>query len=404
MLSAASRFLGDWVRRRAERVLPPGYSWLFVALVDTTTVLALVAAMVQRGRPDLPVSTVAALLVLVPFVLFLLAGIRYQPTLVWVTSFAATAILLFATSTPIRGDIAPAVLVLVLGGVVALAPTLGALALGSAVVLLVLASAAHRLEDLALYLGMVVLAWLMGLLIRTQTRLLIKQRQLQVELTERAAIDERRRIAREVHDLIAHSLSVTLLHVTGARRTLIQDRDIDDAVEALTDAERLGRQAMADVRRTVGLLQTGPSANTPEPGVADIPNLVQDFVQAGLDIALRTSGPTDQVSATVGLALYRITQESLANIAKHAPHSSASVDLVVSPDSALLSVVNEPAVTVGGAAPPAGRGLSGMRQRVELLGGVIDAGPSPRGWSVRAEIPLGDDSDAPSQRGVCRDG
>ena len=73
-----------------------------------------------------------------------------------------------------------------------------------------------------------------------------------------------------MHDVIAHSLSVTLLHVTGARRGLQEDRDIDDAVDALSDAERLGRQAMADIRRTVGLLDDGPAKIAPEPGVADI--------------------------------------------------------------------------------------------------------------------------------------
>ena len=139
-----------------------------------------------------------------------------------------------------------------------------------------------------------------------------------------------------MHDVIAHSLSVTLLHVTGARHALQQDRDIDDAVGALSDAERLGRQAMADIRRTVGLLEAGRTNGssptmTPEPGIADIPELINDFVQAGLPITLRTDGEPDQVSAAVGLALYRITQESLANIAKHAPASKAQVGLVISP-------------------------------------------------------------------------
>jgi signal transduction histidine kinase len=102
----------------------------------------------------------------------------------------------------------------------------------------------------------------------------------------------------------------------------------------LTDAERLGRQAMADIRRTVGLLEAG-SANgssptlAPEPGITDIPELIDDFVQAGLPVTLHTDGEPGQVSAAVGLALYRITQESLANIAKHAPASKAQVSLEI---------------------------------------------------------------------------
>ena len=249
--------------------------------------------------------------------------------------------LLFATSTPVASDFAPLLLVMMMmmmvvvvvvvvvavGCVAALARMVwAALAFGSAVVLLVAASTAHRLDGLALYLSFVAVGWLVGYVMRTQAELLVKQQRMQADLAAHAAVDERRRIAREAHDVIAHSLSVTMLHVTGARHALQQDRDIDDAVDALTDAERLGRQAMTDIRRTVGLLDAGPTGGsspktTPEPGIADTPDLIDDFLQAGLTVTLRMEGPTERVSATVGLALYRIAQESLANVAKHAPTS-----------------------------------------------------------------------------------
>lgn len=398
MLRVATEGLRDRLRRRGE-LIPAGYSWSFVLLVDTSMVLILVAAVLQRTRADLPAAAIAALLAVAPLLLFFLAGVRFLPTLVWVTSYVATVILLFETSTPIDGDIAPTLLVVALGSVAALVPVRhGALALGSAVVLLAVASAAHRLDALALYLGMVAMGWLMGILTRMQAQLLVTQQQMQADLAEHAAGDERRRIAREVHDVIAHSLSITMLHVTGARHTLQQDRDIDDAVDALGDAERLGRQAMADIRRTVGLLETGPTGIAPEPGIADIGALVHDFNQAGLRLSLQAHGPTDQVSAAVGLALYRIAQESLANIAKHAPKSKATVDLATSPSAAELCIVNEVPVAVRTArASPDGRGLPGMRQRVELLGGVIDIGPCRQGWSVRAEIPLTDPSSKPER-------
>ncbi|MCV7233815.1 sensor histidine kinase [Mycobacterium branderi] len=384
-------FVCDRVRQRAV-LIPPGYSWNFVLMVDTAMVLFLVASIMQRGRADLPASGIAALLALAPLLLFFLAGVRFLPGLVWATSFAATTVLLFATSTPVAGDVAPVLLVVALGCTAALGPMLvGTLALGSAVALLVVAAGMHRLDELALYLGMVAMGWLMGILTRIQAQLIVKQQEMQADLAEHAVADERRRIAREVHDVIAHSLSVTMLHVTGARHALQRDRDIDDAVDALTDAERLGRQAMADIRRTVGLLDAGPAKMAPEPGIADIPDLVDDFVQAGLPVTLRSQGDPNRVSAAVGLALYRITQESLANIAKHAPESKATVQLVVSPSAAVLSVVNTVPVAVGATrASRDGRGLAGMRQRVELLGGVIDAGPSGNEWSVRAEIPLSD--------------
>jgi len=357
-------------------------------------VLVLIASTLQRSSADLPAAALATLVALSPLVLFLVGGMGFNPAFVWMAWWAAGAILLFTTSTPVTTDFAPLMLVLTVGCVASLAPTVwGALSFGSGVVTLIAASAAHRLDGVALYLSFVALGWLVGHQMRTQAQLLVKQQELQADLAEHAVADERRRIAREVHDVIAHSLSVTLLHVTGARHALQQDRDIDDAVDALTDAERLGRQAMADIRRTVGLLDAGPAKMAPEPGIADIPDLVDDFVQAGLPVTLRAEGNPDRVSAAVGLALYRITQESLANVAKHAPESKVTVQLVISPSAAALSVVNAVPVTVGAAlASQGGRGLSGMRQRVELVGGVIDTGPSGNAWSVRAEIPLTDPS------------
>lgn len=357
-------------------------------------VLVLIASTLQRSSADLPAAAVATVVALSPLVLFVVGGMGFNPAFVWMTWWTAGVILLFTTCTPVTTDFAPLMLVLTVGCVASLASTVwGALAFGSAVVTLIAASAAHRLDGVALYLSFVALGWLVGHQMRTQAQLLLKQQEMQADLAEHAVADERRRIAREVHDVIAHSLSVTLLHVTGARRALQQDRDIDDAVDALTDAERLGRQAMADIRRTVGLLDNGPAKMAPEPAIADIPDLVDDFVQAGLPVTLHTEGDPDRVSAAVGLALYRITQESLANIAKHAPESKATVQLTISPSAAVLSVINAVPVAVGATlASHGGRGLAGMRQRVELLGGVIDTGPSGNAWSVRAEIPLTDPS------------
>jgi signal transduction histidine kinase len=392
-----TEYVRDWLRLRGE-LLPTGYSWPVAIVIDFGTVAILIGSSLQRTGADLPAAAVAALVAISPAALFWILGVKYSPAWDWLTLSAAVVILLFATSTPIVSDFAPGLLVLMVGIVGALAgPVWGALAVVSAAALLVAASAAHRLDWLALYLGSVALGWVVGYLLRTQQQLLIKQQEMQAHLAEHAAADERRRIAREVHDVIAHSLSVTLLHVTGARHALQQDRDIDDAVSALVDAERLGRQAMADIRRTVGLLDAGPAKIAPEPGIADIHDLVDDFVQAGLQVTFRAEGQHDQVSPAVGLALYRITQESLANVAKHAHECKATVSLVVSSSNALLSIVNEVPVAVpAGRLSQDGRGLAGMRQRVELLGGVIDTGPCREGWSVRAEIPLTDPS--PSSR------
>jgi signal transduction histidine kinase len=145
---------------------------------------------------------------------------------------------------------------------------------------------------------------------------------------------------------------------------------------------------MADIRRTVGLLDDSPMKVAPEPGIDDVAVLVEDFQRAGLAVTLCVEGATDHASAAVGHALYRIAQESLANIAKHAPDSKSAVALRVSASSASLAVDNRLPAAVAAAPCAEGRGVSGMRQRVELLGGAIDVGPTRDGWAVRAEIPL----------------
>lgn len=393
MPGAVTRYMGERIRQRGE-LLPLGFTWAFVVTVDVTVIGLCVTAALQRPAADLPMALIAITVSAVPWVIFMGFGITkvvYESSGVWAAWTAAAAIFLFATSAPISGDFAPLLLVVSVGAVGAMSGIFaGLLATASSVALLLIASALHRVDALALYLSFVGMGWLVGYLFHTQQQLLLKQQQAQAQLAEHAAADERRRIAREVHDVIAHSLSVTLLHTTAARRGLQEDRDIDDAVEALEQAEHLGRQAMADIRGTVGLLDGAPMKMAPEPGVGDITNLVDDFVRAGLTVDLDIKGPLDRVSAAVGLALYRITQESLANVAKHSPESQSTVTLAISHSSATLAVVNRLPVAVAAATAPEGRGVSGMRQRVHLLGGTIDVGPSGDGWVVRADIPLGD--------------
>ncbi|KKC06093.1 sensor histidine kinase [Mycobacterium nebraskense] len=391
MLRAATRYLREQFRRRGE-LIPVGLTWASLLAVDVSHVGGGVIAILQRPSADLPVGLAAFAVSIAPTLVFFFLNTKLSPVLMWATWSTATAMMLFGTSTPIHADFAPALLVLMVLSIATLSSIAGGfLAATSAAALLLAASALHRLDAVVLYLAFVGAGWLLGYVMRTQRLLLAEQIEAQKMLAEHAAADERRRIAREVHDVIAHSLSITLLHVTGARRGLQQDRDVDDAVEALEQAERLGRQAMADIRRTVGLLDSSPTKSaqtTPEPGIDDVGVLVADFQRAGLDVTLRIDGATGRASAAVGLALFRITQESLTNIAKHAPDSKSTVALNVSASSASLTVDNRLPVAIAAPHSAEGRGLRGMRQRVELLGGAIDAGPTDDGWSVRADIPL----------------
>lgn len=239
-------------------------------------------------------------------------------------------------------------------------------------------------------------AWLGGstfvfvsvLLLRNQFDLVAQLRAAQAGLAEKARAEERNRIARDVHDVIAHSLTVSLLHVMSAR--LAVESDPADAARALAEAERLGRESLAEVRQVVGLLRAGggaepgsDGAGLPQPGVAGIPGLVERFQAAGADVTLTVDGDTGRLPATVGLAVYRILQEALTNVIRHAPGKPATARLEISPGEAALTVDS-----AGKPGTGTGHGVAGMRERAESAGGRCTAGPGGSGWLVRAEFPL----------------
>jgi len=227
------------------------------------------------------------------------------------------------------------------------------------------------------------LSVLAGLLIRHEIDLVGQLRAAQAGLAERARAEERNRIARELHDVIAHTLTVLLLHVTSAR--LAVEHDLADAARALAEAERLGRESLAEVRQAVGVLHrdgdTGPAA--PLPGADGVPALVERFRSAGADVTLAIDGDTGQLPATTGLAVYRIVQEALTNAARHAPGSPAAVRLAVDADAVRLAVDSAAEPGTG-----TGVGVLSMRERAESLGGSCQAGPGGRGWLVQATLPL----------------
>lgn len=395
MLAAVKRRFRRYVRLKSEMV-PGGFSWRIVVSIDVTLWTVAVVALLQRPASQWWIGVIGLVVAYAPYIVFFVLDLTVRPGTEAVgLGFAwmlAISIWLFGMSAPISGDFAPVLLGLVTGVIGSMTSFRGGMvAAGTATAILGVGVATDRIDTPWLYLSFIGIGWLVGHLMRIQQQLLVEQQQAHQKLAEHAAADERRRIAREVHDVIAHSLSVTLLHVTGARRGLQQDRDIDEAVDALEQAERLGRQAMADIRRTVGLLDGAVGKAAPEPGVADIPLLVGDFVRAGLEVTFASDGPLEAISPAAGLGLYRIAQESLANIAKHAPDARAEMTLTTSGTAATLMVTNRLPVPVTAVNSSGGRGTLGMRQRVEQLGGTITAGPDGDRWLVRATIPFDDD-------------
>lgn len=231
-------------------------------------------------------------------------------------------------------------------------------------------------------------AYALGELIRRTDEL----ERAQSALAEEVAASERARIAREVHDVVAHSLSVTMLHVTAAR--LAVRRSPAEAEASLEEAERVGRQSLADIRRTVGLLRRDPSDGAhasptapPLPGFADLPELVAGYRAAGLDVDANVELEPERVSSGVQLAAYRVVQEALANVARHAAGARATVHIHNGDNRVVVRVGDDGRGAVGEPVDVSGNGLRGMRERVEQQGGELRAGPEGRGWAVEAVFP-----------------
>ena len=207
-------------------------------------------------------------------------------------------------------------------------------------------------------------------------------RAAQHQLAERSRAEERSRIAGEVHDVIGHALTVSLLHISGARLAL--DEDPGEARRALEEAERLARTSLEEVRATVGLMRTdAPGETAPMPGAADLPALVDSFRSAGVEVDLQQSGDLASLGPSRGLAAYRIVQEALTNAAKHAPGEPITVVAAEQGGWVTLRVSNAGAPTREFAP---GTGIRGMQERASAVGGELRAGPYDGRWVVDARM------------------
>ena len=236
----------------------------------------------------------------------------------------------------------------------------------------------------------IVFIWAVGRAVARQERLVVELEKTRRQLAQHALLAERRRIARDVHDVVGHGLAAVMLQVTSARHVL--RRDADAAEEALRSAEEVGRRSMRELRRTVALLRSDDEAGvaTPVPTASEIPALVEDARAGGLAVELHTRGDLSRIPSSVGLALYRIAQEALANAARHAPRARTTLGLELANGRVeLLAETSGP--VAGGHASERERphyGLIGMRERATALGGNLDAGPTRDGWRVRCELPV----------------
>ncbi|ADB50895.1 sensor histidine kinase [Conexibacter woesei] len=242
--------------------------------------------------------------------------------------------------------------------------------------------------------------WVVARGVVRQTQLAAQLEQSRRELAQQALREQRREIARDVHDFVGHGLAAVMLQVTSARHVL--RRDPDAAEEALRTAEEVGRHSMRELRRTVTLLRSDEEAATgvapPLPSAHEIAALVDQAHAGGLAVELRTRGDVSRLPPSVAVALYRIAQEALANAARHAPHARTRLTIELDDEHVRLTADSDGART--GAAGPAADvtavadserpryGLIGMRERATVLGGTFSAGPTAGGWRIRCELPL----------------
>jgi signal transduction histidine kinase len=254
--------------------------------------------------------------------------------------------------------------------------------------------AAASPSDLAFLLFVFGAAWLAGLALSTRSQQAIELRERaeraerdREEQARRAVEEERARIARELHDVVAHSVSVMVVQAGGVRRLL--DPDQDRQREALLAIEHTGRGALTEMRRMLGVLRTGEAQDgplTPQPSLEHLDRLVEHVRQAGLAVDLEVEGSPVPLAAGVDLSAYRIVQEGLTNTLKHAgPDAAAHVVVRYRPDQIELEVSNSGLAADNG---DGGHGLVGMRERVALYGGTLAVGPGDDGgYVVRACLP-----------------
>lgn len=255
--------------------------------------------------------------------------------------------------------------------------------------------------DLAYFLSICAIPWGVGVVTRVRSvrvaalradneRLGLEQK----EIARRAVTEERARIARELHDVVSHAISVTVLQARGARRTLgVDEQMVRTALDAI---EQTNTAALGDMRRMLTVLRDtddDPAVNnprSPQPSLANLEHLVEQVAGSGLVVSLHIQGVPTRVPPGVDLSAYRIVQEALTNVLRHAGPATAQVCVQYDPEELEVTIRDNGRQTpaASGIGAGSGHGLIGIRERVAVVGGTVTAGPCPDGgFQVRARLP-----------------
>jgi signal transduction histidine kinase len=368
----------------------------YVALVLTFAVASVVEAAVSRHAEHRPLAAVLALGWSLPF----LTRTRY-PFGAPLAVCASVGVLTVINSTTAANNLTmPFVAAMAAAVSFGLIPERRHAVAGWAAIVATAALVGYKagsaFSDFFWTMLILTLAWFFGAALGTRTE---QARELQQRVdvvereravaAERAASEERARIARELHDVVAHSVSVMVVQVSGVRRLLQNGQERER--EALLLVEQAGRQALAEMRKMLGVMRTGDEgpavALTPQPGLEHVERLIAQVEEAGLPVTLRIEGDRPELSPGVDLSAYRIVQEGLTNALKHGNGARAEVLIRYVDSRVQLEIAdNGPGHdTTDGL----GHGLVGMRERVALYGGTLEAGPRDGGgFLLRAELPV----------------
>lgn len=262
------------------------------------------------------------------------------------------------------------------------------LAMGAALVSVAIGVAGSGGSDYGFGLFLVTGPWIAGVLVRARSAAEAEALASVQHRARQAADDERQRIARELHDIVSHGLSAMVVQAAAAAELI--DRSPDAARRAMHEVQATGADAMIEMRHMLGLMRGGDAAGRrPQPALEDVQDLIAAEQVAGHSVSLTVRGTPRELPRGLALSTFRIVQESLTNVRKHASGSRCEVTITYTPDALEVEIVDD---GTGGAQRPTtpGFGIIGMSERARLYGGVLEAGPrSPEGgWAVRARFPL----------------
>jgi signal transduction histidine kinase len=389
---------------RAAGVEPPHKSAIDVGVpVVVLTSLVVTGILAVAGSNSAPLALLLLAVAAIPWVQWLVHGDEGPTWSFLVIALGPIALLgvghWFVDALSLGSDAAypllafPGLLLIVIG--LAVAEPRMAVGIGVAAYLsyggpLLAAWVAGRDVDLAAVITWQVgfaLAAVAGYAVRFSYRANAAVTEAREALAWQAAAEERRQVARDVHDVVAHTLAVTMLHITAARMA-VNRAEPDVAVRALEEAERQGRASLADIRRIVRLLRADDTTglDAVQPGFADIQALVDGYRAAGLDVDVALDFASLPGSASAELALYRVLQEALTNAVRYG-RGPATVDLRATGEAMSLTVDNP--IAARGPQRTRGNGLLGMQERIAAVGGTLEAGARDGRWVVHAVVPAG---------------